>query len=240
MTVVIAVYNRQEELLRALRSVQHQTFMDFECIVVDDGSTVPIEPFVAQLGDERFRYARNQVNGGPSNARLVGFRQMRGEYLCIVDSDWELFPWTLYQAVHYLDQTPEVDCVVGLHLLHEESRLFVRVPGGRKILTPKEYMRKSPVPDCTAQPALCRRAVVAVLHERKGPCLGWEGRPPLGRLSQVRRGTQGLYRTRRVPRLGRTPPKRLDWPHAREAVVRRQSPRGLPAAERATLPEGSA
>lgn len=32
VTVVIPVYNRQEELLRALRSVQHQTFKDFECI----------------------------------------------------------------------------------------------------------------------------------------------------------------------------------------------------------------
>lgn len=70
---------------------------------------------------------------------------------------WEVFPWTLYQAVHYLDQTPEVDCVTGLHLLHGESRLFVGVPGGRKILTPKEYMRKSPMPDCIG---VVRRGVV--------------------------------------------------------------------------------
>ena len=43
MTVVVPVYNRRAELERALASLSAQTFADFECLIIDDGSQVPIE-----------------------------------------------------------------------------------------------------------------------------------------------------------------------------------------------------
>jgi glycosyltransferase involved in cell wall biosynthesis len=148
ITVVIPVYNRDTELQGALDSVREQTFQDFECIVVDDASTIPIEPIVKELNDPRFIYIRNPVNGGPYNARTCGYREMEGEYLFHLDSDWEAFPWALAQAVRYLDETPEVDAVAGMHLRNHDSRLFVRVRAKKRIVTPEEYVKMPPVPDC--------------------------------------------------------------------------------------------
>ena len=65
ITVVIPVYNRSAELLRALRSVREQTFEDFECVVVDDASTIAIAPIVQSLDDDRFIYLRKTRTGGP-------------------------------------------------------------------------------------------------------------------------------------------------------------------------------
>ncbi|MGO8972548.1 MAG: glycosyltransferase family 2 protein [Steroidobacteraceae bacterium] len=157
ISVVIPVYNRQSELRRALSSLGEQTFTDFECLVVDDGSTVPIEPVVAEFGDPRFVYLRNAQNGGPYNARTVGYRRMRGEYLFQLDSDWEAYPWTLSQSVRYLDAYPEVDAVAGMHVREHDSAMFVRVGGGKKIISPRDYLKGRQAPDCVGA---VRRSIV--------------------------------------------------------------------------------
>lgn len=148
ISVVVPVYNRDKELERALQSLQEQTFKNFECIVIDDDSSVPIEPIVKGFRDERFVYVRNDRNGGPYNARTQGYKLMKGEYAFHLDSDWEAFPWALSQAVKYLEEMPEIKAVSGLHLRNADSRLFVRVLEGRKIIGPKEYVKMPKVPDC--------------------------------------------------------------------------------------------
>lgn len=155
ITVVVAVYNRQAELKRALASLREQTFSDFECLVVDDCSDVPIEPVVGELGDPRFRYLRNSRNGGPYNARTLGYRHMSGEYLFQLDSDWEAYPWALSQSVRYLDVYPQVDAVAGMHLRQQDSAMFVRVTGGKKIITPEDYLKRSLAPDCVGAVRRC-------------------------------------------------------------------------------------
>jgi glycosyltransferase involved in cell wall biosynthesis len=155
ITVVVPVFNRQGELSRVLASLREQTFSDFECLVVDDGSTVPIEPVIAGLADSRFRYLRNSRNGGPYNARAMGYRCMKGEYLLQLDSDWEAYPWTLSQSVRYLDEYPQVDAVAGMHVRHHDSTMFVRVTGGRKIVGPEEYVRGRAIPDCVGAVRRC-------------------------------------------------------------------------------------
>jgi glycosyltransferase involved in cell wall biosynthesis len=155
MTVVVPVFNRQAELRRALASLRGQSFSDFECLVVDDCSTIAIEPTVAGLADARFRYLRNPQNGGPYNARTLGYRHMSGEYLFQLDSDWEAYPWTLGQAVRYLDDYPNVDAVSGMHVRDHDSAMFVRVAGGRKIVGPDEYVKGRPIPDCVGAVRRC-------------------------------------------------------------------------------------
>jgi len=165
MTVVVPVFNRQSELRRALLSLREQIFLDFECLVVDDCSTIPIEPLVTELGDPRFRYLRNAQNGGPYNARTLGYRCMSGEYLLQLDSDWEAYPWALSQAVRYLDDYPQVDAVAGMHVRHHDSAMFVRVDGGKKIVDPAAYVRGNPAPDCVG--AVRRGVVEEWLNKRR-------------------------------------------------------------------------
>ncbi len=155
ITVVVPVFNRRDELRRALASLRAQTLADFECLVVDDCSTVPIEPVVTELSDHRFRYLRNGHNGGPYNARVMGYRHMSAEYLLQLDSDWEAYPWALSQAARYLDEYPQVDAVSGMHVRQSDLAMFVRVNGGKKIVSPEEYRNGSLVPDCVGAVRRC-------------------------------------------------------------------------------------
>ena len=155
VTVVTAVFDRPEELRRCLSSLQAQSMGDFECIVVDDASRLPIEPVVSDF-DDRFIYVRNPSNLGPAGAKRAGFERMRGQFLSTLDSDDEYFPWMLDRATMYLDQEPEVGGVTGLWVYPQG--LPVRIPGGRAVFTRHDYVMGNLTPvDCLP---MVRRASV--------------------------------------------------------------------------------
>lgn len=74
-TVVIPLYNKVSAITTTLKSVKEQTFGDFECLMVDDGSTDNsaeiVDEFINRGGDNRFHLIR-KTNGGVSSARYVG------------------------------------------------------------------------------------------------------------------------------------------------------------------------
>ena len=88
VTVIIPVYNVEQYLREAVDSVLHQTFTDFEIILVDDGSTDTSGKICDEyaVADSRVRVI-HKVNGGLSSARNAGMDIMHGEYLMFLDSD---------------------------------------------------------------------------------------------------------------------------------------------------------
>lgn len=82
------VYNVEKYLCRCIDSLITQTFTDFELILVDDGSTDQSGRLCDEyaLKDRRIRVF-HQTNMGVSNARNVGIREVRGQWLSFVDSD---------------------------------------------------------------------------------------------------------------------------------------------------------
>lgn len=88
ISIIIPVFNKAEYLAETLLSVINQTHADWECIVVDDGSTDNIKSIVEsfQKKDSRFVYLY-QKNQGPSVARNNGILKSKGEYILPLDSD---------------------------------------------------------------------------------------------------------------------------------------------------------
>lgn len=88
ISVVIPVYNAERFIRFALDSVVHQTYSDWECICVDDGSTdgsgAILDEYAAK--DERFRVV-HRANGGEGPARNAGMDLASGEIVAFLDSD---------------------------------------------------------------------------------------------------------------------------------------------------------
>jgi glycosyltransferase involved in cell wall biosynthesis len=135
-SIVMPVFNRTEELRRALVSLAHQTLSDFECYVVDDASQVDVAAVVREF-DSRFQYVRSPHNVGPSAARALGFERASGDFVLMLDSDNEFYPWCLERAAWYLDSCPEISGVSGLYVYPDGLR--VRVHGKQRIITPASY-----------------------------------------------------------------------------------------------------
>lgn len=87
-SVIVPVYNVEQYLDKCLASILGQTYKDFECIVVDDGSpdnsSAIIDKYVKQ--DQRFKVI-HQKNMGVSAARNAGLAIAQGDYITFVDSD---------------------------------------------------------------------------------------------------------------------------------------------------------
>lgn len=88
ISIVMPVYNVESFIEDAIESVKKQTYRNFECIVVDDGSTdlsvKKIEKSI--VDDKRFRLFRKD-NGGLSDARNFGLNYVQGEFIYFFDSD---------------------------------------------------------------------------------------------------------------------------------------------------------
>lgn len=93
ISIIIPIYNSENSLRKCFDSVISQTLRDFECILINDGSTdgsrVICDDYVGR--DNRFRVFHKE-NGGVSSARNVGLENLRGEYVVFIDSDDWVMP----------------------------------------------------------------------------------------------------------------------------------------------------
>src|SRR5262245_49416395 len=109
VSVIIPSYNRAYIVGQAIESVLRQTYRPLEVVVVDDGSSDNTRAVVEQYGPP-VRYFR-QANAGVSAARNAGFRQARGAFVALLDSDDRWLPWKLSAQVALLRRFPEVGMV---------------------------------------------------------------------------------------------------------------------------------
>jgi glycosyltransferase involved in cell wall biosynthesis len=87
LSLIIAIYNRKDELFELLTSLTKQTDKDFEIIIVDDGSMIDLRPTVAIFDETlQIQFFRKE-NTGPGLSRNYGARQAKNEWLVFVDSD---------------------------------------------------------------------------------------------------------------------------------------------------------
>ena len=88
VSVVIAVYNGQNVIQDAIRSVQNQSYQNLEIIVVDDGSLDKTYSVVQLMANEDTRIKLiKQKNSGVSAARNKGIENASGKYICFLDAD---------------------------------------------------------------------------------------------------------------------------------------------------------
>lgn len=83
VSVIVPYYNRPEKLKRCINSVLKQTHQDFEILVIDDYSIIPLKLDI----DPRIKVYRNSENSGPGLSRNVGLQKAKGNYIAFLDSD---------------------------------------------------------------------------------------------------------------------------------------------------------
>lgn len=110
LSVYTTVYNGEKYLAEAIESILHQTFIDFEYIIVDDGSTDSTPEILAKYIniDKRIKVTTNEINLGLPKTRNIGLKNTRGQYVAIQDADDISLPERFAKQVGYLDNHPEI------------------------------------------------------------------------------------------------------------------------------------
>lgn len=88
ISIIIPVYNTEKYLRRCLDSIMEQTYKDFECILVDDGSTDRSGKICDEYATKDCKFkAFHKENGGVSSARNFGLDYATGKYIAFCDAD---------------------------------------------------------------------------------------------------------------------------------------------------------
>lgn len=94
ISIILPTYNRGDFISRSIKSIQNQTYNNWELIIIDDGSTdntdLIINEFV--INDCRILFIKLEKNVGASGARNKGIEVSKGDYITFIDSDDEYLP----------------------------------------------------------------------------------------------------------------------------------------------------
>ncbi len=114
ISIIIPVYNTAHYLEHCLESVALQSHTDWECIVVDDGSTDNSGKICDNWGEKDNRFVViHQKNQGVSAARNHGLERCNGEFVCFIDSDDWVEPTYLSHLYDCMKDCDGVDMVVS-------------------------------------------------------------------------------------------------------------------------------
>ncbi len=130
VSVIIPTFNRYKLTKRAILSILHQTYKNFEIIVVDDGSNDDS----AKLKDEFDISYIYQENSGVSSARNRGIKAARGEWIAFLDSDDKWNEDKLQKQMEFFKKNPSIK------FCHTKER-WIRE--GREVKYPKRLQKPS-------------------------------------------------------------------------------------------------
>lgn len=139
VSILIPVYNREHLIIETLESIRSQSFLNWECILVDDHSTDNsvgvISEFISQ--DPRFKlYKRpSEKLKGANACRNYGFEMSQGEFVNWFDSDDIMHPEFISKKVAALSNNNTLDGIISKTMMFENSIENITGRENRTLLT---------------------------------------------------------------------------------------------------------
>lgn len=126
ISIITPVYKVADFIPRCLDSILHQTFIDWECILIDDGSPDASGAICDEYAkeDSRFKVIHKQ-NGGVSSARQTGLEAACGEYIIHVDPDDYVEP-TMLEELYKKAQEEDADMVICDFFYKKDDKVTYR------------------------------------------------------------------------------------------------------------------
>ena len=130
VSIVIATYNAEATIERAIRSCLRQSMLtdEFEVIVVDDGSTDGTREIIENFTETWLRVIHLPENVGVGGARNEGIKKARGKFIVMVDSDDFISEYMIFIQRMYLEMNKGIAAVaVDYYEIDEEEDILRRV-----------------------------------------------------------------------------------------------------------------
>lgn len=131
VSVIIATYRREAELISALESLAEQTYKNFETVVVDDNADADwnskvknaVEEFCKNNPSMRVNYIANSSNRGSARTRNIGIDAANGEYITFLDDDDIYLPSKIERQLSFMKEKALDYCITDLYLYSENGKL---------------------------------------------------------------------------------------------------------------------
>ncbi len=125
VTVGIPVFNGQDFIRLAVKSVLNQTYSDFELIITDDGSTDDSVKIIQSFDDPRIRIISDGENMGISFRLNQQISLAKGEFFIRMDADDIMMPDRIERQIKYLEKHPDVDLIGGAAIIIDNHNKII-------------------------------------------------------------------------------------------------------------------
>lgn len=141
VSIITPSYNTEKYIGDTIKSVQAQTYMNWEMIIVDDCSTDNTDEIVQSfLADKRIQYIKNEKNNGAAYCRNCALRIAKGKWIAFLDSDDIWMPDKLNRQVNFMESKGYKFTYTNYSEIDSDSNeSSVIISGPRRITKRKMY-----------------------------------------------------------------------------------------------------
>ncbi|EOQ65373.1 hypothetical protein F935_00217 [Acinetobacter calcoaceticus ANC 3811] len=171
ISIIVPAYNASNTILDTIKSIDEQTYTNFECIIVDDGSNDSAElceNIADYLSKDKYKYFKKE-NGGVSSARNWGVNNASGDYLMFIDSDDKIESSYIEKCLNILQMRPDLAFVCTNVQEFERSNNKIN----HKIVSLKEFIFHNAVFPCIALMRTADFKRVGGYDEKLKVCEDW-------------------------------------------------------------------
>lgn len=133
VSVIMPVFNGEKTILLALESLKLQSYKNWKCYIINDGSTDSTKDILDNLDDSRFIIIHLEMNQGRSKARQIALDLVEGEYLTFLDADDFYHVEKLKKQLQIFNDYPQVDLVSCGMGCYDDNFDLITVKGNKKI-----------------------------------------------------------------------------------------------------------
>lgn len=143
LSIIVPVYNVGKYLPKCIESVLHQTYQDWELILVDDGSVDHTAAVCKEYRnrDSRIKYFY-QDNSGVSAARNLGLLKATGDYITFIDGD-DWIEDRMLQSMMAHTTRDEYDIIIGGYIDDEDGQCSLEFKGAPEQILNRESTKKN-------------------------------------------------------------------------------------------------
>jgi len=130
VSIIIATFNRADLIRETIESVIEQTYSDWECIIVDDGSSDNTEEVVNKFIeiDKRIQFYHRPTSRpkGPNTSRNYGIEKSTGSYILSLDSDDWLLANHLEIKIRAINANPDAVGVLSKTIMVDNNKKEIK------------------------------------------------------------------------------------------------------------------
>lgn len=147
ISIITPVYNSEKFVLECIRSVQAQTYANWEHILVDDCSSDNGEALIMsmQSTDARIKYHRLAENRGAGVARNKAIALAKGNYIAFLDSDDQWYPQKLERQLSFMKDNAYHFTFTDYDMMDEAGNKLSKKMKARPKVTYRSALYKNPI-----------------------------------------------------------------------------------------------
>jgi len=126
VSVILPVYNCEKYIYDSIKSILNSSYVNFELIIINDGSTDSSEKIIKSFNDNRINYLKNKTNIGLVKSLNIAINSVSGDFIARQDADDISIIDRLEKQVEFLTVNPDVGLTGSLYdKINEKSEIIV-------------------------------------------------------------------------------------------------------------------